>query len=258
MRQSDNAYFIADGVLVHESAIIEPGVVILNSKEDPTTSIGANVKIGANATILGGVRLGDNCIVKAGAVVDRDVPPRVIVGGNPAVIVGYAQSASSPLFKDSKHTHSNNTCSDNKANLLLKNGASVIGLSSVTDLRGDLCVGEVARELSFTPARFFFVYNVPTVQLRGEHAHKACHQFLVCVSGSCNIVVDDGSERREVVLSDLSTGVYMPPLTWGIQYKYSSDAILLVLASHAYDPNDYIRDYEQFCQIVLLEGKSRE
>jgi UDP-2-acetamido-3-amino-2,3-dideoxy-glucuronate N-acetyltransferase len=66
------------------------------------------------------------------------------------------------------------------------------------------------------------------------------------VKGSCSVVVDDGVQRREVLLDKPNLGVYLPPLTWGIQYKYSSDAVLLVFASHYYEAGDYIRSYDDF------------
>ena len=80
----------------------------------------------------------------------------------------------------------------------------------------------------------------------GEHAHRACHQFLICVRGSCAVVADDGERRVEILLDAPEMGMYLPPMTWGIQYKYTSDAILLVFASHHYDAADYFREYDEF------------
>src|SRR5438552_438666 len=78
--------------------------------------------------------------------------------------------------------------------------------------------------------------------LRGEHAHLACHQFLICAQGSCTALVDDGVNRREVTLNNPSVGLYMPPMIWGTQHSYSTDGALLVFASDYYDPGDYVRD----------------
>jgi dTDP-4-dehydrorhamnose 3,5-epimerase-like enzyme len=113
-------------------------------------------------------------------------------------------------------------------------------------LRGDLSVGEFQRDVPFAPQRYFIVWGVPNREVRGEHAHRKCHQFLVCVRGSCSVVADDGEHRAEVVLDGPQRGLYLPPLTWGIQYKHSVDAILLVFASDHYDSGDYIREYGQF------------
>ena len=107
-------------------------------------------------------------------------------------------------------------------------------------------MGEVPAELPFVPARYFTVFDVPSVELRGEHAHKRCEQFLMCLHGSCRILLDDGVQRCEVTLDRPDIGVYMPPLIWGTQYRYSADAVLLVFASHAYEASDYLRTYDEF------------
>jgi hypothetical protein len=91
---------------------------------------------------------------------------------------------------------------------------------------------------------------VSSREIRGQHAHRKCHQFLVCVRGSCRVIADDGKRREEFVLDSPARGVYLPPLTWGVQYDYSADAALLVFASHAYDPADYVRDYDEFLRLV--------
>ena len=102
------------------------------------------------------------------------------------------------------------------------------------------------REIPFLPKRYFLVTNVPSDKTRGEHAHRRCHQFLICIKGTCAVVVDDLKSRCEVELNSADRGVYLPPMTWGIQYKYSSDAVLLVFASDYYEADDYIRDYDEF------------
>jgi len=94
------------------------------------------------------------------------------------------------------------------------------------------------------------VHGVPAREVRGQHAHRACHQFLVCVRGSCRLIADDGRRREAFLLDHPGIGVYLPPKTWGVQYDYSPDAALLVFASHAYDAKDYIRDYEAFRKLV--------
>ena len=84
----------------------------------------------------------------------------------------------------------------------------------------------------------------------GEHAHHQCRQFLIAASGSVTVSVDDGENRGSVVLDSPDRGLYIPPLTWGSQYQFSSDAVLLVLASHEYDDADYIRDYTKYLEVV--------
>ncbi len=131
-------------------------------------------------------------------------------------------------------------------------GASVHVVKRVFDQRGDLIVAHFEDEIPFKPKRFFTVFNVPETGIRGEHAHKSCHQFLMCVHGSVIATVDNGKTKRTIKLDRPNIGVYMPPMTWGIQSEYSSDAVLLVFASDAYDPDDYIRSYEQFLNTTNL------
>jgi dTDP-4-dehydrorhamnose 3,5-epimerase-like enzyme len=90
----------------------------------------------------------------------------------------------------------------------------------------------------------------PSREIRGEHAHRKNHQFLICLRGSCAIVADDGTCKVEINLDAPSRGIYLPPMTWGIQYKYSRDALLLVFASDYYDASDYIRDYDEFLAAI--------
>lgn len=126
----------------------------------------------------------------------------------------------------------------------------LIELSGFEDHRGNLIVGQVGGALPFNVNRFFFVYGVPEGEPRGIHAHKVCHQFLICVAGSVKAMVDDGDSRHVFTLDTPTKGLHMPPLTWGAQYDYSDDAVLLVLASHVYDADDYIHEYEEFQSLV--------
>lgn len=122
----------------------------------------------------------------------------------------------------------------------------------VQDPRGDLTVGEFGRGFPFQPKRYFIVFGVSAGTQRGEHAHRACHQFLICAQGSCSAMVDDGTSRREVILDNPSVGLHVPPMTWCAQYDYSADGALLVFASDHYDGEDYIRDYDAF--LAALRG----
>lgn len=123
-------------------------------------------------------------------------------------------------------------------------------LKLVADLRGHLSVGEFGRDIPFQPKRYFIVFDVPTAETRGEHAHRTCAQFLVCVKGSCGVIVDDGAARSEFVLDSPALGLLIPPMIWAAQYKYTPDAVLLVFASELYDADDYIRNYDEFLQCV--------
>lgn len=122
----------------------------------------------------------------------------------------------------------------------------LVDLPNVTDARGNLSFGEFGRHIPFEPKRYFLVYHVPLVEQRGEHAHRECHQFLVCVRGRISVVGENRRRRDEFVLDRPDLGFYMPPMTWGGQFGYSPDAVLLVFASHFYDAADYIRDHGEF------------
>ena len=125
-------------------------------------------------------------------------------------------------------------------------GAALVRTHSVEEARGLLTVGEVERHVPFAPRRYFVVSSVPDENIRGEHAHLAQHQFLVCLAGSVVAEVDDGTARRGVILDTPRVGLHMAPMVWGAQHHYSKDAVLLVLASAHYDSSDYVRDYERF------------
>jgi dTDP-4-dehydrorhamnose 3,5-epimerase-like enzyme len=97
------------------------------------------------------------------------------------------------------------------------------------------------------------VFDVPSVETRGEHAHRECHQYLICVRGKVSVVADDGVNREEFMLDRPDLGLHLPPMVWGIQYKYSADALLLVFASHYYDAADYVRDYNEFLSLARTD-----
>lgn len=129
-------------------------------------------------------------------------------------------------------------------------GVDIYRFPWVEDPRGDLTVGEFENEFPFRPKRYFIISGVPAGEIRGEHAHKRCQQFLICAYGQCSVTVDDGTTRVEVLLNKPSIGIHVPPMIWGRQWQYSSDAALLVFASELYDPSDYIREYNGFLDAV--------
>lgn len=220
--------------------------------EHPETILEKGCSIGANATILPGVRIGQNAMVGAGAVVTRSVPPNAIVVGNPAQITGYANGSASTTVATPPHPHS---IIDSQPAAPTSTASEVRGVRFhdfplIRDLRGDLTVGEFNKDIPFTPKRYFIVLNVANREIRGEHAHRQCEQFLVCVSGSCRVVADDGTNRQEFLLNSPTVGLYLPAMIWATQYKYTSDAVLVVFASEFYDEKDYIRDYAEFLSAV--------
>jgi dTDP-4-dehydrorhamnose 3,5-epimerase-like enzyme len=121
-------------------------------------------------------------------------------------------------------------------------GCSLIRLVRHADERGLLAVLDEGAGLPFRPARLFVVTDVPPAIVRGQHAHARLHEVLIAVSGSVAIEVDDGTERAVVVLDDPAVGLHVPPRVWAAQRDFSPGAVLVVLASHPYDPDDYITD----------------
>jgi UDP-2-acetamido-3-amino-2,3-dideoxy-glucuronate N-acetyltransferase len=128
--------------------------------------------------------------------------------------------------------------------------AVLIELPEFVDERGSLVVAEHLKQLPFSVERIFFVSGVPQGDKRGIHAHRQCHQVLICLAGSVKALVDDGRESEVVFLDRSNLALHMPPLTWGTQFDYSADAVLLVLTSHGYDAGDYIHDYDEFLQLA--------
>ena len=241
-----------DGIQIEDDVFIGPNVTFTNdlfprSKKYPskyeTTLIQKGASIGANATLLPGITVGQNAMIGAGAVVTKDVPPNAILSGNPARITGYV----SAFRIENKQAGS---ISDSYT--LSVKGVRLIKLPRIVDLRGSLTFGEFDQQLPFIPKRYFVVYDVPSIEVRGEHAHRKLHQFMLCLKGSCALVVDDGKCRDEIILDRPDFGVYLPPMIWGIQYKFTTDAVLLVLASEIYKADDYIRDYDDY--LGLLSG----
>ena len=239
-----------DGVRIEDDVFIGPNVTFTNdpfprSKQHPekymTTLVQKGASIGANATLLPGITVGKNAMVGAGAVVTKDVPPNAILLGNPAKITGYIST--SPV-------EGNQLESGTDLQSLTVEGVRLIKLPRIVDLRGSLTIGEFDQHLPFIPKRYFVISDVPSLEVRGEHAHRELHQFLVCLKGSCALVVDDGKHRDEITLDKPDVGMYLPPMIWGIQYKFTSDAILLVLASDIYKADDYIRDYDDYLKLI--------
>jgi acetyltransferase-like isoleucine patch superfamily enzyme/dTDP-4-dehydrorhamnose 3,5-epimerase-like enzyme len=243
-----------DGLRVADDAFIGPNATFSNDKfprskkylaQVSETHVGRGASIGSGAVILPGVRIGALAMIGAGAVVTRDVPAKAIVSGNPARIVGYADTKSVARPSDPATTRATAPAQSTSVR-----GVTLHRLTLAEDLRGRLAAGEFGSEIPFVPKRYFMVFDVPGKEVRGEHAHRQCQQFLVCIRGSVSVVVDDGRASEEIELSEPNVGVLVPAMVWAVQYKYSADAVLLVFASDHYDASDYIRDYEEFKKIA--------
>jgi UDP-2-acetamido-3-amino-2,3-dideoxy-glucuronate N-acetyltransferase len=239
--------YVDPNVVVEEDVYIGPNAVVLGKREreGEDTSIKTGAEIGANSTICPGVTIGLKAKVLPGSVVTRSVPPLAIVEGNPARIKGYLATTGAQRAGFEGHGPLQPGVQDT---LVL--GVRLHILRTAIDIRGNLSVGEFDREIPFIPKRYFLVFEVPTAETRGEHAHLRCQQFLIAVKGSIRVVADDGRAREEFILDRPNIGLYFPKMTWGINYHYSADAVLLVFASDYYEADDYVRDYSYFLSLV--------
>jgi len=222
----------------------------------PQTVIENGASIGANAVILPGLRIGRGAMIGAGAVVTRDVPANAVVCGNPARITGYCGQNPPARLGAEVVSPSLALGGGGRPATLGVGGCALMPLPSFKDLRGTLVAVEFEK-VPFVPRRHFFVYDVRGDKVRGEHAHRECRQFLTAVRGSLNVVLNDGRSAREVRLDAPEYGLLIEPMVWAVQYKFSSDAVLSVYASHSYDNEDYIRDFNMFLEAVTgLQGAS--
>ena len=121
------------------------------------------------------------------------------------------------------------------------------------DTRGMLVALEELKDIPFEIKRVYYLYDTQKGVRRGGHAHRYLEQILVCIHGSCKILLDSGTERKTVLLEKPYEGLYVANNVWREMYDFSSDAVLLVLASQYYDENDYIRDYDIFLKEIATE-----
>ena len=125
---------------------------------------------------------------------------------------------------------------------------SIIELPRLKNRAGNITVVNNNDNIPFEVKRVFYIYDIPGGEDRGAHAHKDCHQFLVAVSGSFEVEMDDGTNKRTITLNRPYYGLHIPPGIWAAEKGFSSGAVCLVLASHKYDEKDYIRDYRDFLE----------
>ena len=123
---------------------------------------------------------------------------------------------------------------------------SLIELPRIGDRNGSITAVNNSLEIPFDVIRVFYLYDIPGGESRGAHAHKDCHQFLIAATGSFEVELFDGIVRRTVSLNRPNMGLHIPPGVWASEVNFSSSSICLVLASHEYQEEDYIRDINEF------------
>jgi len=122
----------------------------------------------------------------------------------------------------------------------------ILPLSKIHNRAGNITIVEGQSNIPFDVRRIYYLYDIPGGEDRGGHAHKELYQLIVAASGSFNVLLDDGQNKKIVTLNRPDYGLLVVPGIWRELCEFSSGAICLVLASHKYDKNDYIRDYDQF------------
>ena len=130
------------------------------------------------------------------------------------------------------------------------NDCSLYELNKMHDVEGNLTFVYQNVHVPFEINRVFYSYDIPAGEVRGGHAHKECHQFIIAASGSFEVVLDDGTHKRTVALNRPFWGLHVPPGIWSSEQSFSSGSICLVLASHAYSEDDYISDYDEFLEYI--------
>jgi len=128
---------------------------------------------------------------------------------------------------------------------------NILYLNQLGDRNGHITAVNNNLEIPFETKRIFYLYDIPGGESRGAHAHKECHQFLIAASGSFEVLLDDGTTKRQVLINRPDIGLHIPPGIWASEINFSSGSICLVLASHEYDEKDYLRNYNDFLNFLV-------
>jgi len=130
------------------------------------------------------------------------------------------------------------------------NAATIINLPKILDPRGNLSVIEESNHIPFPIKRVYWIYDVPGGEYRGSHAYKETEEFIVALSGSFDVVLHDGTKEQKFSLNRSYNGVYVPKMYWRKLENFSTNSLALILSSTAYDESDYIRDFENFQNLI--------
>lgn len=232
-----------DGIRLEDDVFIGPNATFTNDiyprskaypMTFPITVVEQGASIGANATILPGVRIGARAMIGAGAVVTRDVAPDSVMVGNPARAVRDSdEKTDQALVSEVKHWRGIEDCRQ-------------IELKSFTDDRGTLLPIEGARDIPFYSKRLFIITDVPTGVGRGAHANLLSDQFILPLSGGLSVRVHDGACEATYVLDRPDVGLLVPATVWNDLFNFLPGTVTVVLASDHYAGNQYIRDFATY------------
>jgi acetyltransferase-like isoleucine patch superfamily enzyme len=234
-----------DGIRLEDDVFVGPNATFSNDRyprskiypaEYLKTVVRRGASIGANATILPGLAIGERALVAAGSVVTRDVPARVLVQGNPA-----RPSA----FLDADLLDAS-LCDPTEGACELLPGVELYRLSQTIERGGTLVAIDLAHNVPFAPQRFFALTGAPNGVLTGDQAYIRCIQFVVLLSGAVTALVDNARKRRAVRLAVPGTAILIPAGTWGGYLAFAPGTTLGVFASEPDSPADCIRDYREF------------
>ncbi|WP_408251823.1 sugar 3,4-ketoisomerase [Paraburkholderia xenovorans] len=131
-------------------------------------------------------------------------------------------------------------------------------LPKITDPRGNLTFIESDKHVPFAIQRVFYLYDVPTEESRGAHAHHTLNQLIICLSGSFDVEVDDGKNRTRIHLNRPWKGLHVPPLIWAAEVNFDPGSVALILASDMYNEADYIRDYDDYLALMKDLASKRD
>lgn len=131
---------------------------------------------------------------------------------------------------------------------------SIIEVPKINNRAGNISIVQGLKNLPFKPKRVFYIYDIPAGEARGAHAHKHCHQFIIAASGSFEVSMDDGVNKKTVTLNRPFYGLHIPPGIWAHELNFSSGAICMVLTSQKFNENDYIREYiDYLCYLGIKD-----
>lgn len=132
----------------------------------------------------------------------------------------------------------------------MSSSCTIFELPKMVDPRGNLTFVESNKHIPFNLRRVFYIYGVPEGESRGAHAHKELHQMLICIAGKFKVSIDDGKTQKIVTLDCPWKGLHIPPMIWASEVDFSAGAVCLVLTSDYYSEDDYIRNYEEYLQLL--------